>query len=152
MKKLFYLFFAIGIVLSACNSMPENEVSNEKYELQDELQKKFMAVKVIKVYSKNAIDGFGNPILEDRWYGISNRTKSFFPISWAYSMGSFDFDSRHDLFYPDLKIHLEKTRVVAFNSLSTGTPVDVEILLLGSKNLIFLNSMESSGEIKVRIK
>lgn len=151
MKNLLYLFL-IGIVLSACNSAPENEVSNEKYELQDELQKKFMAVRVIKVYSKNAIDAFGNQILEDRWYGVSNRTKSFFPISWVHPMGSFNFDSRHDLFYPDLKTQLEKTRVIAFNSLCTGTPVDVEVLLLGSKNLIFLNSMESSGEIKVRIR
>lgn len=149
--KNFLCFLMIGIILSACNSVPEHKVSNEKYVFQDEIQKKFMAVKVIKIHSKKAIDAFGDPIMEGKWYGVVNSTKSFFPISWVHSMGSFNFDSRHETFYPDLTIQLEKVRMLAPNATSAGAPVDVEVLLLGPKNLIFLNSMEPDGDIKVKI-
>lgn len=154
MKKIIYFFFLASVLLFACNRSTESVSLDAQYELEDETQKHAMAVKVVRKRGKTAIDAFGNPIMEGRWYGVVNSTKAFFPISWAHSMGSFNFDSRHEVFYPHLIIKLEKARILASNALhgAGGSPVDVEILLLGpNKKIIFLNEMEISGEIKVKI-
>jgi len=151
-QKIFSILILTVILLSACHSEPENKNLSNDDAFSLEVQKKFMAVKVLKVHHDNAVDAFGNPILENQWYVVSNVTKSFFLISWTSRMGSFDFDQRHHVFFPELELNFERTRMAATNIQCLGAAVEVDVLLLGpNKRLVLLNSMELDGRIKVAI-
>jgi hypothetical protein len=140
-------------LLFSCDSAKKDVYSDQEYSLRGEAQKRFMAIKVVELIDDYAVDAFGSPIQEGQWYGVVNATKNFFLISWTDGHRSFNFDTRYETFYPDLKIKKDKAIIFAANTASClGSAVDVDVLLLGPKELIFMNSMDPSGRIEVRIE
>lgn len=152
MKKVFFFIFLTGIFLFSCNykNLDNNlDFSDDYFKnynnvyIQSELQKKFMAVKVLEICSENAIDVFGNPLIEGNWYGVCNLNHSFFPIIWKDEKCSFIFTNLTYSYFYDELITKERTLISASNGMTLGVPVYVEILILGPNIKVVLTNLIS---------
>ena len=146
MKKYFVLFMFI-VFISACSNVKEKESENEQenlYTLQTELKKDFSAIKVVNADTSSAVDAFGNPLQENAWYALSNKTNVLFPIDWQYGSLLFTFERWRNN-YRNHEMKIVRTRIFAIKTIGSKANIEVDFLLLGNKELFLYPEMHASN-------
>lgn len=145
MKKYLVLFI-FACLFSACsNEKKESNIKNDQKELytqQAEFHKKYSAIKIVE-HKDNAVDAFGNPLYETRWYALSNETRVIFPIIWRYGSQLYNFE-RWSYYYQH-KMEIERTTIFIISKFGSREKIKVDLLLLGEKELFLYPEVSASS-------
>jgi len=146
MKNVLSILLIAIVALSSCNKEPKQLLCKE-YDAQCELQKEYQFVKVLDVPDSNLIDGYGMPLIKNRWYVRSMKAKTLIPANQnpneSFSYNDFEGADGED-YSSKMQLHgkvVESDTVEIFCNTfpeSTGSVhglarVPVKLLLFGNR-------------------
>ena len=80
MKKLMFILAIVIVASNCCNNFEPKKFSCE-FNLSCEMKKDYQIMQILEK-SDTILDSYGLPIIVGNWYVRSNKTRTFFPLSY----------------------------------------------------------------------